>query len=229
MTQQLFPGIRTLRMDADTTSAKGGHEEILRAFAQGEADVLIGTQMIVKGHDFPNVTLVGILAADMSLHSADYHASEITFQLLTQAAGRAGRAGKPGNVVIQTYSPDHYAICCAAGQDYEAFYQQEIRYRQLMHYPPAGCMLEVLVTSPHEENAEAMIRQMAQAASKTPSVTSGAVTVIGPGTPQIGKIRDMYRRRLLCKSSDPAALFEVRTGLEQLPASKDIRIQFDFT
>lgn len=136
-----FPEARILRMDLDTTREKDGHEKILSAFANGEADILIGTQMIVKGHDFPNVTLVGILAADLSLHASDFRAAERTFQLLTQAAGRAGRGDLPGRVVIQTYDPEHYSIQAASEQDYEAFYRQEIAFRAIGGYPPAGGML----------------------------------------------------------------------------------------
>ena len=131
-----FPKARILRMDYDTTRAKGSYEKILSSFAAHEADILVGTQMIVKGHDFANVTLVGVLAADLSLHANDYRAGERTFQLLTQAAGRAGRGDKPGEVVIQTYSPEHYSIQTAAKQDYHAFYKEEISYRSLMRYPP---------------------------------------------------------------------------------------------
>ena len=135
-------------MDLDTTREKDGHEKILSAFANGEAEILIGTQMIVKGHDFPNVTLVGILAADLSLHASDFRAAERTFQLLTQAAGRAGRGGLPGRVVIQTYDPEHYSIqgCGSAGFS-EAFYRQEIAPRILGGYPPAGGMLAVHASS----------------------------------------------------------------------------------
>ena len=118
-----FPGARVLRMDFDTTKQKGGHERILEAFSRHEADILVGTQMIVKGHDFPGVTLVGILAADLSLYAGDYRASERTFQLLTQAAGRAGRGTEKGVAVIQTYSPDHYSVTAAAAQDYESFFR----------------------------------------------------------------------------------------------------------
>ena len=121
-----FPKARVLRMDADTTKSKDSYEKILSQFANEEADILVGTQMIVKGHDFPKVTLVGVIAADMSLHVGDYRAAERTFQLLTQAAGRAGRSTLPGEVVIQTYQPDHYAVVHAANQDYEGFYEEEI-------------------------------------------------------------------------------------------------------
>lgn len=156
-----FPEARVLRMDADTTRTKESYEKILSAFADEKADILVGTQMIVKGHDFPNVTLVGILAADLSLNQNDYRAGERTFQLLTQAAGRAGRGEKPGEVVIQTYQPDHYSIVHAARQDYKSFYEEEIAYRELMQYPPAAHMLAVLVTSREQEQGEALCARMA--------------------------------------------------------------------
>ena len=138
-----FPGAKVLRMDADTTRKKDDHEKILSAFGRGEADMLIGTQMIVKGHDFPRVTLVGVLAADLSLCSGDYRAGEKTFQLLLQAVGRAGRGERPGEAVIQTYHPDHYSIQAAAAQDYDWFYQEEMDYRSLMDYPPMAAMAAV--------------------------------------------------------------------------------------
>ena len=225
LTAQAFPGIRTLRMDYDTTSGKGGHQAILEAFAAGEADVLIGTQMIVKGHDFPNVTLVGILAADLSLNGSDFRASERTFQLLTQAAGRAGRASRPGQVVIQTYQPDHYAIRTAAEQNYEAFYQEEIPFRRLMHYPPAGAMMEILVTSPSERTADAVVRQLAECVRRKQQGVP--VQLIGPGTPAVGKIKDQFRRQLICKSADAAQLIRVREALEQVKVPRDCYIQFD--
>ncbi|MBO4389854.1 MAG: primosomal protein N' [Lachnospiraceae bacterium] len=142
-----FPGVRTLIMDRDSTSRKNSMEAILKAFADHEADVLIGTQMIVKGHDFPDVTVMGILAADMSLFVSDYRSGEQTFSLLTQAAGRAGRGEHPGSVVIQTYDPDHYVIRSAAAQDYAGFYAQEAAYRRSRMYPPFGTLLEIIVLS----------------------------------------------------------------------------------
>ena len=155
-----FPKARVLRMDADTTRTKDSYEEILSAFANGEADILVGTQMIVKGHDFPNVTLVGILAADLSLHVNDYRAGERTFQLLTQAAGRAGRSGRAGEVVIQTYDPEHYSIVYAAKQDYKGFYEEEILYREMLAYPPAAHMLAVLIASPEEERGRRLAEEI---------------------------------------------------------------------
>ena len=144
LVQQRFPQARVMRMDFDTTRTKDAYEKILHAFANQEADILIGTQMIVKGHDFPAVTLVGVLAADLSLSMSDYRAGERTFQLLTQAEGRAGRGTLPGEAIIQTYRPEHYSIQQAAKQDYEAFYEEEILYRELLEYPPAGHMLTIL-------------------------------------------------------------------------------------
>jgi primosomal protein N' len=143
LVKQAFPEAKTLRMDADTTSAKGEYERILSSFANEEADILIGTQMIVKGHDFPNVTVVGILAADLSLGVPDYRASERTFQLIAQACGRAGRGEKKGYAVIQTYQPDNYAITSAAAQDYKAFFDEEIAFRLSAGYPPAVHMMAV--------------------------------------------------------------------------------------
>ncbi len=170
---ELFPGIRVLRMDGDTTKQKGSFEKILSAFAEGEADVLLGTQMIVKGHDFPNVTLVGVLAADLSLNDSDYRAGEKTFQLLTQAEGRAGRGTLPGEAVVQTYRPEHYSIQQAAKQDYEAFYEEEILYRELLEYPPAGHMLTILVVSKDEKRCKGLAVRLAKEAG-------AYVHVIGP-------------------------------------------------
>lgn len=134
-------------MDKDTTQTKDGYEKILSAFAEQEADILIGTQMIVKGHDFPMVTLVGVLAADLSLSVGDYQAAERTFQLLTQAVGRAGRGEIAGEAVIQTYQPEHYAVVTAANQDYDSFYKSEIAYREVCGYPPVKHMLAILLAS----------------------------------------------------------------------------------
>lgn len=136
----------------DTTKNKDGHAKILTEFAEHRADILIGTQMIVKGHDFRDVTLVGALAADLSLFAGDYRSAERTFQLLTQAAGRAGRGERPGEMVIQTYQPDHYSITLAAAQDYEGFYAQEMLFRRMMSYPPGAQMMAVLLSCEEEEH-----------------------------------------------------------------------------
>lgn len=228
--KETFPQARVLRMDMDTTRQKDSHEKILSAFANEEADILVGTQMIVKGHDFPNVTLVGVLAADMSLYTDDYRSGERTFQLLTQAAGRAGRGERHGEVVIQTYSPEHYAIVTAAAQDYEAFYQEEIRYRELMGYPPAENLLALFVSCEDEELLEKGCHYLKEYLLRVRG-RSGA-EVIGPASPGIDKIKDVYRRVLYVKAESYAALVGIKDRAEQYieinSGFDKMRIQFDF-
>ncbi|WP_318710139.1 replication restart helicase PriA [Candidatus Acetatifactor stercoripullorum] len=234
--KELFPGVRTLRMDGDTTKTKDSYEKILSAFAAGEADVLIGTQMIVKGHDFPRVTLVGILAADLSLGAADYRAGERTFQLLTQAAGRAGRGTLPGQVVIQTYQPEHYAIQRAAAQDYEGFYQEEILYRELMGYPPVCHMLAVQIFSREEEGGKKLAGQLAQWAGglgwEQDSKEKGmGLRIIGPAPGAIGRINDIFRFVFYVKHENYDKLVQIKDLLEEkLETCRPLResVQFDF-
>lgn len=206
---ELFPGIRVLRMDGDTTKQKGSFEKILSAFAEGEADVLLGTQMIVKGHDFPNVTLVGVLAADLSLNDSDYRAGEKTFQLLTQAEGRAGRGTLPGEAVVQTYRPEHYSIQQAAKQDYEAFYEEEILYRELLEYPPAGHMLTILVVSKDEKRCKGLAVRLAKEAG-------AYVHVIGPTPAAVSKVKDYYRYMIYLKSLKEEPIRQAKERLEAL-------------
>lgn len=222
-----FPGIRVLRMDGDTTKKKDSYEKILTAFSEGEADVLVGTQMIVKGHDFPNVTLVGVLAADLSLNDSDYRAGERTFQLLTQAAGRAGRGSKPGEALIQTYRPEHYSIVRAAEQDYEAFYEEEILYRELGEYPPASHMLAVLITARQEEEGEELARRLKESIDEQKK----EIKLIGPAKASIGKLNDLFRFVIYCKSSDYQVLIEIKDSMEALIQTMERRnetVQFDF-
>ena len=216
--QKMYPKARTLRMDADTTKKKESYEEILSRFLDQEADILIGTQMIVKGHDFKNVTLMGVLAADMSLFAADYRAPEKTFDLLTQAAGRAGRGDKPGDVVIQTYQPDHYAISFSVDQDYEGFYEEEIGYRDLMDYPPAAHMLSVLVTGADEKACEALAANLAMGVRE-----HFKTLVIGPAPASVSKINDVYRQVFYLKHKSYDALVEIKDFLE---AALSTRKQF---
>lgn len=223
-----FPKAKVLRMDADTTKNKGSYEQILSSFAEQEADILLGTQMIVKGHDFPGVTLVGVLAADLSLNQNDYRAGERTFQLLTQAAGRAGRGEKPGEVVIQTYQPDHYSIVHAAAQDYEGFYEEEIAYRELMEYPPVQHMLAVLVISREREEGESLAGQMAQLIRERGEET---LHVVGPAEASIAKIQDLYRYIFYIRHREYQVLVEIKDILEQYCKEQELRsqtVQFDF-
>ena len=229
-----FPQAKVLRMDMDTTKQKDGHEKILAAFSSGEADILVGTQMIVKGHDFGNVTLVGVLAADLSLYADDYQAGERTFQLLTQAAGRAGRGEKAGEVVIQTYSPEHYSIVAAAKQDYEQFFQEEMTYRALMGYPPASQLMAVLVSCKEEELLETAchyLKAYAETCCKKCERAGTSVQLIGPASPYVGKVRDTYRRVIYLKSEQEAVLVFLKDQLEQYieinSGFQNLWIQFD--
>lgn len=209
-----FPTARVLRMDADTTRRKGGHEAILSAFSQHHADILVGTQMIVKGHDFPSVTLVGIIAADLSLYMGDFRASERTFQLLCQAAGRAGRDVLPGEVVIQTYHPEHYSILTAAGGEYEAFYEQEMLYRKLMSYPPASNILLLLITSKEEEQAIRAAGLLGEALKHYFTEQDSRGDIIGPAPAGIAKLNDVYRQVIYIKHADYQKLIAVKNYLD---------------
>ena len=231
LVQQRFPQARILRMDFDTTRTKDSYEKILQAFANQEADILIGTQMIVKGHDFPNVTLVGVLAADMSLHVSDFHASERTFQLLTQAAGRAGRGKEAGNVIIQTYSPDNFAIQAAKEQNYEAFYEHEIAYRQIPLYPPVGNMLVIMCSASKYENADVGSRRIGDKLTELVADSRG-IAVIGPSDASIAKLNDVYRKVVYIKTREYKVLVDLKNKLEAYIRDnndfKYVNVQFDF-
>lgn len=237
--KRMFPQARVLRMDADTTKKKESYDEILSTFSCGEADILIGTQMIVKGHDFPNVTLVGILAADLSLNASDYRAGERTFDLLTQAAGRAGRGDKQGEVVIQTYQPDHYSIQFAKDQDYEGFFEEEYAYREFLLYPPAAHMLAVQIQSADQETGQALAVELKKISEERfQKVSENAAgpadektVVIGPAAPGIAKIKDIYRFVLYYKHQKYDTLIQVKNDMEEyLERHKewDALVSFDF-
>lgn len=243
--RELFPDVRTLRMDGDTTKTKDSYEQILSAFSNREADVLIGTQMIVKGHDFPGVTLVGVLAADLSLGANDYRAGERTFQLLTQAVGRAGRGALPGEAVIQTYQPEHYAVTYAAKQDYEGFYNEEILYRELGGYPPAAHMLAVQIFAREESRGQTLAEALAECARgsmpaergqerKDAAQTGGEsdrMQIIGPAAASIGRINDIFRFVFYVKSAKYDTLVKVKDVLEEKIQGEQLRtevVQFDF-
>lgn len=223
-----FPDAKILRMDMDTTRKKGSYEAILESFSKKEADILIGTQMIVKGHDFPAVTLVGVLLADLSLHASDYMAAERTFQLLTQAVGRAGRGNLPGNAVIQTYQPEHYAVQRAAAQDYEGFYDLEIAYRDLMSYPPMSGMLAMLLQSAEEDLLESESEKIK---TMILEMDIPLLRVTGPTPAVISKISDIYRRVIYLKHEETKELYCVREMIDEAvkneKISKEIRVEFD--
>ncbi|HHX37899.1 MAG TPA: primosomal protein N' [Clostridiaceae bacterium] len=217
--KKLYPERRVLRMDQDTTTGRLSHHDILTSFQKGEADVLIGTQMIAKGHDFPSVTVVGILLADQLLGLNDFRASERAFQLITQAAGRAGRGRKMGEVYIQTYDIDHYALTCAAAQDYKAFYQWEIPFRKTMQYPPFGFLGFVGIRSAHyrlgQETVtvvEKMIRQL-----KEQRRDLAEVTILRPCPAPIGRVNNRYRWQILLKSPSDFELALIFHKVARLP------------
>lgn len=227
--KDLFPEAGVLRMDMDTTKEKDGHEKILAAFADQEADILIGTQMIVKGHDFPNVTLVGILAADLSLYADDYRAAERTFQLLTQAAGRAGRGEEPGEVVIQTYDPEHYCIRTAAKQDYVSFYQEEIEYRAIAGYPPKMRMLSIHGACRQEDHLQMAMDYLKKFIRRV--TAKEEIRIFGPADESIARIQDVYRKVIYLKGNSAKELIGIKNKLEKYievnEGYKTVQIQFD--
>ncbi len=222
---KMYPDVKVLRMDKDTTSAKGAYDRILSAFSNGEAQILIGTQMIVKGHDFPNVTVVGVLAADLSLGVPDFRSSERTFQLLAQACGRAGRGEKPGNAVIQTYQPDHYAVKCAAAHDYEAFYEEETAFRETAGYPPSLHMLCIQLFGTNEKKTSVLAQELAGVIK-----SKGRIRVLGPAPANIARVKDYYRFVVYVKDPDTCVLSDIRTASEDFFKDKDMGsmfVQFD--
>jgi len=220
-----LPNARTLRMDKDTTRKKGSYDEILSAFRMGEADILVGTQMIVKGHDFPNVTLVGILDADMSLYYEDYHSAERTFQLVTQMSGRAGRADKEGLVILQTYSPRHYIFGFARDNDYEGFYRKEINIREVTAFPPFTKIVRILALSEEEERALALTKEMlAKVRAYQKEHPERFVAVAGMKSP-VRKIENKYRYQIIMRLKREKeqevlqAIYEIVNGQDKRNAS----------
>lgn len=235
--KEAFPAARVLRMDFDTTKGKEGHEKILEEFSGGNADILVGTQMIVKGHDFPNVTLMGILLADLSLYSSDFRAQERTFELLTQAAGRAGRGDKRGNVIIQTYDPSHYSIQTAMKHDYDAFYEQEIMYRELMDYPPVSNLLTVKVSSKNEQLANDtpvwLLQETTKELRKIYYDEGDMPRTIGPSRASVYKLNDIFSVLLFFKHKQYTVLTQVKDILEKYIREHEqdfrmVSVQFDF-
>ncbi|MCL4694255.1 MAG: primosomal protein N', partial [Candidatus Hydrogenedentes bacterium] len=192
-----FPNARVERMDADTTSGKGGHAKILGRLAEGEIDILIGTQMIAKGHDYPGVTLVGVINADTGLSLPDFRAAESTFQLLTQVAGRAGRGERPGQVLIQTYRPYHYAMATAAQHDYASFYAREIRERETALYPPFRRMANLMVECEDPEEAGRMAGVLLRMVRTTiEDLGYQGIEILGPSPATVRRVKKKYRWNL---------------------------------
>ncbi|WP_241154545.1 primosomal protein N' [Streptococcus hyointestinalis] len=225
--QEVFPQARILRMDVDTTRKKGAHEKILRAFGNGEADILLGTQMIAKGLDFPNVTLVGVLNADTSLNLPDFRSSERTFQLLTQVAGRAGRGDKSGEVVIQTYNPDHYAIQLAKKQDYETFYRYEMNVRKQMSYPPYYYTVGITLSLADELE---LTRKAYQVLAMLKETLSPEAKLLGPTPKPIARTHNLYHYHIIIKYRFEDNLETVLNRILDWTQEKDnkkLRVQID--
>ncbi|MBZ5634754.1 MAG: primosomal protein N' [Acidobacteriia bacterium] len=211
-----FPKARIARLDRDTVGGKRDYETILAGFREHHYDILVGTQMIAKGHDIPNVTLVGIVNADLGLGLPDFRAAERTFQLLTQAAGRAGRGETPGIVLIQTIQPDHYAIQCAAEQDYEKFYRKEIEFRRLMYYPPFGALANVIIRSTNEEDALTRSAALGRLLNPAPE----GVRVMGPAPAPVLRVKTEYRYQMLLKTSSRKRLGELLGEVRRFAAAQ---------
>ena len=231
--KELMPDARILRMDTDTTSAKNSYEKILGSFRDKEADLLLGTQMVTKGHDFPSVTLVGVLLADTSLYLDDYRAAERTFAMLTQVIGRAGRADKEGEAVIQTCNPDNECIRLACAQDFESFYKNEIRLRKALSFPPF-CDIALLTVSSHDENelirASAILSKTVMELVKEEYKDIPIVT-FGPFEAPVYKVENRYRMRMVIKcrlNKRSRSMFSKVLSLFSKEQGKNISLSIDF-
>ncbi len=208
---QHLPTARIARLDRDSTATKGAFDRILHSFREGAIDILVGTQMIAKGHDIPNVTLVGVVLADIGLSMPDFRAAERSFQLLTQAAGRAGRGSTPGRVIIQTLNPDHYAVRLASEQDYEGFYKKEMEYRKWLRYPPFAAFANVLVRAGKQEEALRMSTQLGHVLMPPPE----RVRVMGPAEAPVLRLKNEFRYQILIKAAKRPVLRQILNDLRR--------------
>lgn len=224
---RLMPRARIARMDRDTTNKRGAQERLLRHWEKGEIDVLVGTQMITKGHDVGGVTLVGVILADLSLNLPDFRAAERTFQLLAQVAGRAGRGQEPGSVIIQTFAPDHYAIRCAMDHNYKRFFESEIEFRRALNYPPFSRLVHLRLEGPAPEDVEVTARRLGEELRREHSPKDN-LEILGPAPAPIEKLRRRYRWQILVKGTKSAALLELaQRAREILPRSRKTRLFID--
>lgn len=205
---ETFPGARVARLDRDVAQRAGQYRKILAEFRQRKLDILVGTQLISKGHDFPGVTLVGVVSADQGLGMPDFRAAERTFQLLTQVAGRAGRGEAPGRVLVQTFYPEHYAIRLAADQNYEGFYSKELRFRRMMHYPPCAALANVIAQGPKLDQAAKVAGQIGQFLTRIEQTTKG-LKVLGPSAAPLARIEGRFRIQFLLKAASRASLNDI--------------------
>jgi primosomal protein N' (replication factor Y) len=231
--RMLAPDATLMRMDRDTTRRRQAHRQILKGVQQGRTQILIGTQMVGKGHDFPGITLVGILSADASMQLPDFRAGERTYAMLTQVAGRAGRGDRPGHVIVQTYNPEHYCILAARNHDYEALYRIERPLREERGLPPFGFLVLLLVTASHEgqaqEKAERLANLLLERAVSFPDRSRGqALAIEGPAPAPLYRLKGRYRWQILAKGPDPSTLHHwVKETIAMLPPSGQTWIEVD--
>ena len=227
----LFPDARVVRMDRDTTTKKGSIVAILKSLRDQEVDILVGTQMVAKGHDFPNITLVGIICADLSLCHPDFRAGERTFQLLAQVSGRAGRGDVPGRVILQTYNPQHFSIGAAVAQDFKAFYDKEIAFRRALSYPPCSRLVQLRISGRDKGKTRELAQEIGVICSALRASFSQSVEVLGPVESPISKIAKHYRWQILLKETASGPLHRfVRRMMAQQPAmfhQRDIKVVVD--
>jgi primosomal protein N' (replication factor Y) len=227
---ELFPQARVGRLDRDTTSRKGSHAAILKEVEEGGIDLLVGTQMIAKGHDFPGVTLVGVVSADASLHLPDFRSAERTFQLLTQVIGRSGRGDRPGKVVVQALVTDHHAICHALKHDYHGFCAEELSFRRDAGYPPFSHLAAVILSSTAKGEVEHQAGEAASMLRELRREQKGRVEILGPATAPLGKIRGRYRWQILLKGSRRSDIHRLATTFRRRfspPAVVRVSIDID--
>jgi primosomal protein N' (replication factor Y) len=232
--KKIFPEARTARMDRDTTTRKGSLISILKGLRDGQIDILIGTQMVAKGHHYPNITLVGILCADLSLNFPDFRAGERTFQLLAQVAGRAGRGANPGRVILQTFNPDHFSIVTAREQDFVAFYRREIGFRKGLDYPPYARLVQILITGKDKDRTARYAKNLGTLCRKAQSenrLFSKNVQVLGPVAAPLARIKQQYRWQILLKGKTVEALRglirTLSTNMESEIPRRGVRVVFD--
>lgn len=223
-----FPDRRVIRMDQDTTAGKDAHARLLNAFRKKEADILLGTQMIAKGHDFPDVTVVGIISADLLLRASDFRAGERAFQLITQASGRAGRADKSGTVFIQTYDPEDEMVTCAASNDYEAFFKKELEYRKRLGYPPILAFGSLVLSAKDEKSGHDQIRMVKDHLDRcVAKFPDASVRVFGPGPALMYKLRDRYRFQINIKAPNKSTLSALFRSVQERFSGKDYAMHMD--
>ncbi|MCX5850312.1 MAG: primosomal protein N' [Deltaproteobacteria bacterium] len=224
---KIFPDARIQRMDSDTTSRKGTQEKILQALEQRKIDILIGTQMITKGHDFPFITLVGVISADTSLNMPDFRAAEKTFQLITQVAGRGGRGDAPGKVIIQTFNPDHYALMHAHNHDYKSFYEEEIEFRKALQYPPFGRIINLRLSSINKDVLIEEAHILGKLAKKLSARHGNTAEIIGPAESPLSKIRGRFRWQMLIKGKDINSLHQIAREIINKHKNRQVKITAD--